>query len=296
MVSKNQYPFEYKDDCSPYVVTLPPGVYLFQAWGATGGGDINYGKGGYVEGQLFLYYHRTFYVYVGGQGKSPLGSNGALKSCGGGGGGGIGKRYIDGEIKRGGYGGGGSSDVRLIEDDVKTRIVAAGGGGISGDIGYSSGGNAGGISSERVLCYNKVDFSDYANQTYGYDLLYGEDGRDGKEYVGTGSEGNGGAGGGYYGGKVTHSNKESSSCGGAGGSSFLSGYPLCERNYYTFKNGDVRSGSDSFPEHNGLNKRDGFVLITFIGNAYTQSGFIIQLKVLIVSLFIFVKRSMFSWS
>ena len=123
---------------------------------------------------------------------------------GGGGGGGIGKRYIDGEIKRGGYGGGGSSDVRLIEDDVKTRIVAAGGGGISGDIGYSSGGNAGGISSERVLCYNKVDFSDYANQTYGYDLLYGEDGRDGKEYVGTGSEGNGGAGGGYYGGKVTH--------------------------------------------------------------------------------------------
>ena len=88
-----QYAYEYRDDCSPYTLSLGPGMYLFQVWGAAGGGWSNYGKGGYVEGRLTVTKLNTFYIYVGGQGKSQNGSKGGGQSCGGGGRGGNGGNY-----------------------------------------------------------------------------------------------------------------------------------------------------------------------------------------------------------
>ena len=218
-----QYEFGFVEDCSIYSIILRPGRYLFQGWGASGGGIYNYGNGSYTEGELILSYKATFYVSVGGQGKEPANNTGAPSSCGGGGAGGNGALY-ECKVRGGGYGGGGSTDVRMEKDSILSRIlVAAGGGGESGL--YIGGGDGGDITSKTISCYSDNYTSAGASQNSGYSLFYGEDGRNGVEGTGSGSEGNGGGGGGYYGGNSSRSTAYHSSCGGAGGSSYISGHP-----------------------------------------------------------------------
>ena len=254
-----QFDFPYNDDCVVYNVTLYPGLYLFQAWGASGGGDDQYGKGAYVEGQLSLTYTQTFYISVGGQGKNPSGNSGAPKSCGGGGAGGIGN-YYNGRLTFGGFGGGGSSDVRIQKENISSRIfVAAGGGGISGDNLYTTGGDGGGISSEKVICWDNNDFSEGANQSSGFTQFYGQDGKNGEFNIGMGAEGNGG---GYFGG---YSINRTGLCGGSGGSSFISGHPQCSNMSIIFDNVIMKDGSNTtIKPHPGSNKRDGYILITLL--------------------------------
>ena len=51
-----------------YQVELNKGKYLFECWGADGGGG-NGGKGGYVYGIAKLSFPEIFYVFVGGEGE-----------------------------------------------------------------------------------------------------------------------------------------------------------------------------------------------------------------------------------
>lgn len=54
-------------------VTLLPGIYLIQSWGADGyTQDVGFnGRGGYATGSLTVTSAQTFYIYVGGAGTYP---------------------------------------------------------------------------------------------------------------------------------------------------------------------------------------------------------------------------------
>lgn len=115
-------------------VTLPPGTYQFQVWGAQGGSNgtnSSYGitaksggKGGYSVGQLTIPQATDVRVYVGGQGSSSAGGyNGGGSTAGT-------SQYSSGNTF--GYskmgGGGGASDIRLSDGALLSRMIVAGGG------------------------------------------------------------------------------------------------------------------------------------------------------------------------
>ena len=121
-------------------VTLPPGTYQFQVWGAQGGSNAanpSYGitakaggKGGYSVGQLSISQATGVRVYVGGQGSSSAGGyNGGGSTLGE-----LSYEYYDesdgythsGVNKMGG--GGGASDIRLSSGTLLSRMIVAGGG------------------------------------------------------------------------------------------------------------------------------------------------------------------------
>lgn len=116
-------------------VTLPPGTYQFQVWGAQGGSNSaasSYGitakaggKGGYSVGQLTISQATGVRVYVGGQGGSSGngGYNGGGYSTGS-------SSYNSGNeqgVSRMGCGGG-ASDIRLSDGSLYSRMIVAGGG------------------------------------------------------------------------------------------------------------------------------------------------------------------------
>ncbi len=129
-------------------VTLPPGRYQLQCWGAQGGsnGTDSYvttasagSKGGYAEGILELTQYTTLYVFVGGQGSSS--GNGGWN---GGGGGNGSSSYNSGDTNgrsRSG-GGGGATDIATVTSSMDyssyrtnrssasllSRCIVAGGG------------------------------------------------------------------------------------------------------------------------------------------------------------------------
>ena len=115
-------------------VTLPPGTYQFQVWGAQGGSNAAYstygitakagGKGGYSVGQLTVSEATGVRVYVGGQGSSSSGGyNGGGSTKGT-------SQYNSsntlGYSKMGG--GGGATDIRLSDGALLSRMIVAGGG------------------------------------------------------------------------------------------------------------------------------------------------------------------------
>ena len=209
----------------PFLLTR--GVYLFELYGASGGGSLA-GKGGFASGILTVQTVLQVYLYPGGAGAyyTPGG-------CYEGGWNGGGKVCTNSYASTGG----GASDVRLKEGDPSTRIIVAGGGGGSGDggteykYGYRYGGSGGGENGETVTGYS----SHYPKETF---YAYGgtQEGPGsatirfwGTNYVNTAGKGEnggdgaggenygGGGGGGYFGGgggfDVT---------GGGGGSSYIS--------------------------------------------------------------------------
>lgn len=104
-------------------VTLPPGTYQFQCWGAQGAScsdGYSGGKGGYSVGQLSIANALAIQVLVGGQN----GYNGGGSSTGS-------SSYNSGNT----YGrssmgnGGGASDIRLSDGALLSRMIVAGGGG-----------------------------------------------------------------------------------------------------------------------------------------------------------------------
>ena len=72
------YPCSDSTDCTNYIVTLDPGEYGLETWGAQGGNDTSYpttvfgGRGGYSKGTVRLRTRTTLYVYVGGSGTGKL--------------------------------------------------------------------------------------------------------------------------------------------------------------------------------------------------------------------------------
>lgn len=131
-------------------VTLPPGRYKLQCWGAQGGTSTklvrNYGSnGGYSEGEITLTQVTTFYVFVGGMGGA--GSSTTMVNGGWNGGGGSVGYSTYNRNNEAGYSypacGGGATDIATVTSDMSysdyhtnrsnasllSRCIVAGGGG-----------------------------------------------------------------------------------------------------------------------------------------------------------------------
>lgn len=140
--------FNYAYTGTVQEVTLPPGRYKLQCWGAQGGNSGSYSgigsKGGYSEGEITLTEVTTLYIFVGGKGGN--GSSTSLVNGGwNGGGGSVGRSsYNSGDT----YGisypacGGGATDIALVTSGMSysggrtnraatsllSRFIVAGGG------------------------------------------------------------------------------------------------------------------------------------------------------------------------
>ena len=273
--------FKFKN--SPYEVNLKRGLYLFEAWGASGhvimcGKTFEVrGRGAYTSGTIKLKETTKIFVYVG---ESSQASN---------------KPSFNGNLNK--YKsppGGGATDFRLEKGDfwynlssLKSRImVAAGGGGTD----CYSGGDGGTL--EGKLPDNAGVLPGPGNQTHGgssgaFKGFYGFPGEfgiggSGDCYSCDNTDGSGGGGGGYYGGGGISLNG-----GGAGGSSFISGFEGCNAieketlaptgspvhySGLVFKFGRMLAGDEEMPDYHYTsqnisqigNRGHGFARITFL--------------------------------
>lgn len=259
-------------------ITLPPGQYKLECWGAQGGGyssSLNPGgKGGYSVGTLTLTANTVLYMASGGQGVFQT-STSKINSGGWNGGG---QSYGT----NGGRGsGGGGSDIRIGTDSINYRIIVAGGGG--GNLYWSSASNVytagagGGTSGQTGLDASNASAGEGGTATAGG---YGE--------YGNGSFGQGGnvtssstvcgGGGGWYGGGAANP-----SGGGSGyvytsstysnhpyNSSLGSTYYLSSANTYAGNTTFIAPGGGNETGHSG----NGYTRIT----AMSLGGIKIYLK------------------
>jgi hypothetical protein len=278
-VSGSHIYFDGAFDCTKTTqsITLAPGTYTIEAWGAVSGGGAAQlsagsamGNGGYTKGTLEVSSEQLLYIYVGGKGV--YGANAA----GGWNGGGKAGSGASGS-------GGGASDIRLVggtwndATSLRSRLMVAGGGGGSDNAGAGlgagddgSGGWGGGLNGgqPRINGALQGGTTYIGTQTSGYAFGYGG--------PGTATD-TGGGGGGYYGGKTTGNNNG----GAGGGSSFISGHSGCiaknedgtnrtDAIHYsgiTFTNTVMTAGNASMPNARGTgnvtgNANNGFVRIT----------------------------------
>ena len=110
---------------SVQTVSLDPGSYKLECWGAQGrkspyNAARNGGKGGYVTGELSVVAETDANIYVGNGADLGAGQPGGYN------GGGNGSTYISNAH---GGGGGGGTDIRVGGTAIANRIIAAGGGG-----------------------------------------------------------------------------------------------------------------------------------------------------------------------
>lgn len=204
-------------------ITLDPGTYKLETWGAQGGsGSGTGGLGGYSTGQITLTSTTTLYVAVGGQGGTDRSTtNGGFN------GGGYSVAY--------GSGGGGathfataSGTLASLSGNKNAVLIVAGGGG--GEAGRSDrpGGAGGGL--EGAAGYSGCGGPGHG----GTQTAAGASGQNGSAagfgYGGSqtafGSNGGAGGGGGYYGGGAGGNDYSSYSdnddSGGGGGSGYIS--------------------------------------------------------------------------
>ena len=219
-----------------HTYTVPyNGTYMFETWGAQGGGvsSLPGGYGGYSAGNIELSQNEKLYVYIG---ENYNGYKSTLSFNGGGSG-----SYSTSENTVN-FNGGGATDIRLVSGDwnntasLASRIIIAGGGG-----GYSNwstgskGGSAGGL-----IGYSGNRVGSIVNSTGGTQVSggYGTESRTDTPIMGAFGIGgysglyssewiyNSGGGGGYYGGGA--GGAISGSVGSAsGGSSYISGHTGC---------------------------------------------------------------------
>lgn len=266
------YNFSYTG--SVQSMTLQPGIYKLECWGARGGlgAGSTGGLGGYSCGTLTLSKQKVIYVYAGGAG------NKGTSVAGGFNGGGHGSSTNSRTMSSGG----GASDIRIGQDSLYARIIVAGGGGGGHDSSSSlDGGVGGGISggtgkggSDRVGYGGTQTSGGAARTTTSWDNSYintslkGSFGQGGGGYS---MQYINGAGGGWYGGGAGGPD------GGAGGgsgyvytSSTAANYPsgcLLDSSMY-LTDAQILAGDTSFPAPNGGNETghsgDGYVRITSI--------------------------------
>jgi len=209
-------------------VTLDPGKYQFECWGAQGGTGLTNnvklyegGRGAYVSGVIDLKDKTELYLFVGGRGEDGDTSKRAIGGFNGGGNGGIDEDNEDAGS------GGGSSDIRLVNgkwndrNSILSRIIVAAGG--SGSVDNSYGAPGGSLSGLKVTSTSKPEYSySTTNQTNGYLLGIGQSGKDHQ------STPSSGAGGGYYGGIAAEGVIDSLYLAvSSSGTSFVSGYEGC---------------------------------------------------------------------
>lgn len=215
------YPCKNATDCFPYEITIRPGIYFLEVWGAQGGNStytsrsIPGGQGGYSSGIYIAKERQNLYLHLGGTQNSTL----SISSCYNGGAKGLSKR--DGC-------GGGASDFRtspgLWNEHFESRIIIAGGGGGSwSDTGQEEvyiGGKGGGLEGK----VDSTGRSAIGTQTGCKSIQYGQCGE-----LGIGKGGwFGGGGGGKYGGGNYHDPSEMGS-GGGGGSGSIDGVTSYEK-------------------------------------------------------------------
>lgn len=248
-------------------VTLNPGIYKLEAWGASGGGDASMaGQGGYTTGTITLNKTTTLYVYVGEAGTRSHQGNGAAATFNGGGDGGSGMSEKGGHL---GGSGGGATDFRLISgqwnntDSLKSRILIAGGGGGSGCASSHNPGHGGGLTGVTTIntgyyyhamatggTQTQAGYGNGQVSTDGGATYWGCPRTAGKFGAGASAAQCGaGGGGGYYGGGSNYT------AGGAGGSSYVSGYTGCDTTfrdsqkingaYPVFTNVDLQQGGNT---------------------------------------------------
>ncbi len=240
-------------------VTLKPGRYKLECWGAQGGyrSSSSYGGlGGYSVGEISLEKQTTLYVYVGGSGNTG-------KTNGGFNGGGARATY---------NGGGGATDIRIGTDSLYARVIVAAGGGSDGATnknGMYGGGETGGTATQ-----NYGSGGGGGTQTAG-----GAGGSGNSGTFGQGGEGKaasngyaGAGGGGWYGGGGSYPDGSGDDDrGGGGGSGFVwtgknapSGYMLGSAHYLT--NASTKAGNTSFTAPGGSTETghsgDGYARIT----------------------------------
>ena len=231
------YPCNDPYKCSPYILDVKPGKYIFECWGSVGRGiqDSIPGSGGYTSGRIVLHSPiRRLYVYVGNQGYF----NALIET-----------QYKGNEARPGG-----ATDVRLSASEnwwdrssLISRIMVAGGGGGT-EWAASRGGHGGGInggeshSGENMVATEATITCPGAQQTSGsqcpsigdYTPISGEFGQSiDPRSVTSFTDPGGMGGGGYYGGT-----SYPLAFAGSGGSSFISGHEGCdavENNIETIK-------------------------------------------------------------
>ena len=256
------YPCTDSTSCSSIEIQLKRGLYLFEVFGAAGGGvefinnNRRGGYGGYSKGFYKVLSLKTFFLYIGGKGQIKSLSD-PLGGWNGGGKGATGSKSKNESNYYGG--GGGATDIRLSNEELSEtndkRIIVAGGGGGSGyDVGSQTyqvqGGHGGGLVGENggygaKPCRFGGGASQYSPGSPGVsDIDESDHAQDGP----LGSGGNaitrrgssaGGGGGGYYGGGGSFE------AGGGGGSGYIGG---------------VFNGLSV----SGVNEGNGFVIITLI--------------------------------
>lgn len=207
--------FEYNGtngtDGSVQTVTLQPGTYFIECWGAEGaqgrqGTTLRAlgGKGGYVSGTITLAEETTVYVSVGG--KNVINHNVNRRIAGWNGGG-----HGTSIFERTAGGGGGASDIRIGGTALTDRVlVAGGGGGGRSDATTSPGADGGGLEGDSASP-GGVGGTQEAGGNF-----EGIFGRGGRAAVAN-SNSMGGGGGGWFGGGGGPSGYNS----GGGGSSYI---------------------------------------------------------------------------
>ena len=234
------YPCYRSDECNPYQVSFPPGTFLIELFGASGGNFSSHnaigGKGGKISAVISSKRRESFYLYIGGHGEN-AGQN--ETPSGGYNGGGTANQY------RGG--GGGASDLRKIVDDIGSRIIVAGAGGgayYNAQKSSCNGGHGGGLSgtqgdhhgsvSDRPCYGSTTSCEGGAGATYpGYQEF-------GSDFLNNSKSG-GGGGAGWWGGGSAES------CASSGGSSYS------------------HSSLMIFQTISGVNSGNGFARIIFLG-------------------------------
>lgn len=248
-------------------ITLPPGQYKLECWGAQGGGYSSFnlgGKGGYSIGTLTLTTNTTLYMASGGQGLfqslTPQVNDGGWN--------GGGQSYSGDNGGRGS--GGGGSDIRIGTDHNVYRIIVAGGGGGNlywNDSSLYTAGAGGGISGFAGRDTSNTSTGKGGTSTAGGDGdLGGCDGDFGQGGDVTSINTACGGGGGWYGGGAGNP---------AGGGS---GYVYTESTYsnhpynsawgstYYLSDANTYAGNTSFTAPGGSNETghsgDGYTRIT----------------------------------
>ena len=151
LFQSNAFGQDYSYTGSEQSVTLQPGTYKLESWGAQGGGGVNYfgagGKGGYSSGNIQLSSPTTIYINIGEQGFQ---SDTSIAFNGGGSGGsghGFGDAYTGGGATHIAKRSGVLSSLSAYNSEI--YLVAGGGGGGGGTNSssfsqYSANGGAGG--------------------------------------------------------------------------------------------------------------------------------------------------------
>ena len=250
-------------------VTLNPGTYKLEVWGAQGGSYSNTyagGKGGYSYGTLTLTDETNLFVYVGKQGTGTGTSTTGLVS-GGFNGGGNGYSSSTTYLSSAG---GGASDIRIREDSLYSRVIVAGGGGgagsyssnstrhYSGGVGGGESGTAGGQYSTSYKgglggSQTTAGTSYYGTTVNSTNSSYGTVASFGIGASGKSSSGVAGGGGGWYGGGYGRRAVGGGESGYVYTSSTASNYPsgnLLTSTYY-LTDAATLAGNTSFTDFDG---------------------------------------------